>query len=69
MFTLRLIVLSVLLTFALIAIGYLTVAPTYAMATESASETCTAVSNSSPSIQELWDILNGRYERRVGLPR
>ena len=69
MFTLRIIVLSVLLTFALIAIGYLTVVPTYAIATESASESCTSVNALSLSIPELWDILNGRYERRVGLPR
>ena len=69
MFTLRIIVLSTLLIFAVAAIGYFAVAPTYAMATESASEACTAVSSTSLSIQELWDILNGRYERRVGLPR
>lgn len=69
MLNIRIIILSVVLTFVLVAIGYFTVAPTYAMATKSTSETCTAVSASSLSIQELRDILNGRYERRVGWPR
>lgn len=68
MLNIRTLILSIVLTFALAVMGYFTVAPTYAMATESTSETCTAASAPSLSIQELKDILNGRYERRVGLP-
>lgn len=69
MSNLRIIILSIVLTFALAAIGFFTAAPTYAMDTEPASETCVAVSTPALNTAELWDILNGRYERRVGLPR
>ena len=67
MLNIRIIILSIVLIFAIAAIGYLTVAPVYAITTESGSETC--VGTASLSIQELKDIINGRYQRRCcGLP-
>ena len=69
MLTLRIVILSVMFIFVIAGIGYLTVSPTSAMVTESNSESCAAVSFSALSTEELKDILKGRYERRVGLPR
>ncbi len=47
---------------------------TYFAASASASAssdipTCPVVHPASYTSEALWDILNGRYERRVGLPR
>lgn len=64
MLNLRIIILSVVLIFALTVIGYFTVAPTHTITTESSSASYIAVRDSSLSIQELRDVLNGRYERR-----
>ena len=61
---------STLTTVVLILELYLTALPHTVRAAESGAASCPVptVSVSSLSIQQLWDLLNARYEHWVGLP-
>ena len=69
MSTIRTTILSVALVLVVTVAVYFAAAPLPVMAAQpAASCPVTSASASSLSTQELWKILNGRYERRVGLP-
>ena len=67
MLNIRTIVLSVVLVIILTGSIYFAVAAS--PVAESAASTAPTYHASWLSTQELRDMLNGRYERRVGLPR
>jgi len=69
MSTIRTTILSVVLVlFVTVAVYFAAVPLTAKAAQPAASCPIASTSASSLSTQELWKILNGRYERRVGLP-
>jgi hypothetical protein len=69
MSTIRTIILSVVLTLVVTAAIYFAAVPLPVMAAKPAAS-CPVpnISAASLSNQDLWRILNGRYERRVSLP-
>ena len=71
MFTIRTaVILSVVVALILAGAIYFTTAASSAESSaSSASQTCPVAHTSYLSTQELRDMLNERYERRVGLPR
>ena len=69
MLNIRTTILSLVLMLVLTGAIYFTVAASpAATSASSATTTCPAVHGAYFSTQELKDTLNGRYERRVGLP-
>lgn len=71
MSTIRTAIISSLTTVVLVFAVYFTALPHTVRAAEPGAATCPVptVSVSSLSIQQLWDLLNARYEHRIGLPR
>ena len=69
MLKIRTVTLSVVLVLILAGAIYFGVAASpAAISVSSTAPTCPVVHESHLSTQELRDTLNGRYERRVGLP-
>jgi len=69
MSAIRTTLLSIVLVIVIGVGAYLAAVPLPAMAASSVPASCPLVGASSFSTQQLWDMLNARYERRVGLPR
>jgi len=65
----RITILSAIFVLTVAVAVYFAAVPSPAMAAQ-AGASCPVArpSASSLTVQELWKILNGRYERRVGLP-
>ena len=68
MLKIRIAILSIVLVLVVTGSTYFAVTASAASSAQSTS-TCPVVHPSSFSTEALWDILNGRYEHRVGLPR
>jgi len=70
MLNIRIVILSVVLMFVVAGATYFAVTASPSAVSANSAPTCPVIHTaSSLSTQALWDILNGRYERRVGLPR
>jgi hypothetical protein len=69
MSTIRTATISSLITIVLALAVYVAALPHTVRAAEPGPATCPIVSVSSLSTQQLWDLLNARYEYRVGMPR
>jgi hypothetical protein len=69
MSTIRTTIMSVVLSLVVAAAIYFTAAPRPVMAAQPGAS-CPVIHPSATSLstEELWKILNGRYERSVGLP-
>ena len=68
MLNIRILVLSVVLVLVAAGSAHFAATASAAASAQSASS-CPAVHTASFSTEALRDMLNGRYERRVGLPR
>jgi flagellar basal body-associated protein FliL len=68
MLKIRIAILSIVLVLVAAGSTYFAVTASAAASAQTAP-TCPVIHPSSFSSKALWDILNGRYERRVGLPR
>jgi hypothetical protein len=68
MLKIRILTLSVILIFVVAGATYFAVT-VFAAPSSQSGPSCPVVHPSSFSTEALRDILNGRYERRVGLPR
>ena len=69
MSTIRTTIMSVVLVLVVASAVYFAAVPLPAMAARpAASCPLTNVNPASLSTEQLWKILNGRYERRIGLP-
>ena len=69
MSTIRTAAISSLTVVVLALVVYFAALPQAVRAAQPGAATCPIVSVSSLSTQQLWDMLNARYEHRIGLPR